>query len=151
MKIREAVIADLPCIVKMLSNDELGKLRELYEDPLPQSYYNAFGKIDADPNQLLVVVAHENKEIIGTLQLTIIPYLNYQGSSRALIESVRVRDDFTGKGIGANLIQWAIDKAKNEGAYIVQLNSDKQRPDAIRFYEKLGFKATHEGFKLHFD
>ncbi|MEO9476273.1 MAG: GNAT family N-acetyltransferase [Cyclobacteriaceae bacterium] len=150
MKIREAKPEDLSQIIEMLANDKLGKLREHFASPLPDQYVSAFEKISQDANQELIVVEDETGEIIGTLQLTFIQYLNYQGGIRAQIESVRVREDQTGRGIGGKLISWAAERAKAKGAHLVQLTSDKQRPDAIRFYEKLGFKASHEGFKLHF-
>ena len=98
------------------------------------------------PNQLIVVEA--NNELIGMLQLTFIPYLTHMGSWRCLIEGVRIHADYRGKGIGEKMFAFAIEQAKKKGCNLVQLTSDKQRPDAIRFYEKLGFKASHEGFKL---
>lgn len=147
MLFRKATRSDLPFIVEMLANDKLGKLREAFEDPLPQAYYKAFEAINADPNQELIVAELEN-QIVGTVQITFIPGLTYQGSVRALVEAVRVREDLTGKGIGKEMIRWAIERAKERKAYIIQLTSDKQRPDAIRFYESLGFKASHEGMKM---
>ena len=87
--------------------------------------------------------------IIGTLQLSFIQYLTYQGGIRAQIEAVRVHQDQRGKGVGQQLFEWAIHRAKERGAHVVQLTTDKRRPEALRFYEKLGFKATHEGMKLH--
>ena len=95
-----------------------------------------------------MVAENDAGEIIGTFQLSFIQYLTHQGSIRAQIESVRVREDQRGKGIGEKMIQWAINRAKEKGAHLLQLTSDKKRPDAIRFYEKLGFKASHEGMKL---
>jgi GNAT superfamily N-acetyltransferase len=132
----------------MLAADFLGKTREKYEDPLPQSYYDAFDKINEDSNNELVVM-EDNGEVIGTMQLTFIPSLNYCGGTRMLIESVRVRDDLTGKGYGSKLIEYAIDIAKEKKCKMVQLTTDKKRKDAHRFYERLGFSATHEGMKLH--
>lgn len=151
MNFRKATKEDVPYIVQMMADDELGKLREDFKDPLPQQYYQAFSNIDNDPNQELIVIENESGEIIGTLQLSFIQYLTYQGGIRAQIEGVRIRNDQRGKGIGEKLFRWAIDRAKENGAHLLQLTSDKQRPDAIRFYENLGFKATHEGMKLHFD
>lgn len=133
----------------MLADDELGKLRENYRDPLPGLYYEAFTNINNDPNQELTVIENEANEIIGTLQLSFIQYLTYQGGIRAQIEAVRIRSDQRGQGIGEAVFTWAIQRAKERGAHILQLTTDKQRPDAIRFYEKLGFKASHEGMKLH--
>jgi GNAT superfamily N-acetyltransferase len=148
MHFRKATRADLPAIVHLLAQDILGQKREAYQDPLPNSYYEAFDRIDADPNQELIVAENANQEVIGTLQLTILPGLSYQGSSRALIEAVRVREDHRGSGIGGELLQWTIKRARARGARMLQLTSDKQRVDAVRFYEKLGFKATHEGLKM---
>jgi GNAT superfamily N-acetyltransferase len=151
MKFRNAVKEDVPFIVQMMADDELGKLREDFKDPLPSTYYQAFSNIDNDPNQELIVIENESGEIIGTLQLSFIQYLTYQGGIRAQIEAVRIRSDQRGKGIGEQLFCWAIDRAKEKGAHLLQLTTDKKRPDAIRFYENLGFKASHEGMKLHFD
>jgi GNAT superfamily N-acetyltransferase len=148
MHFRKATRADLPAIVHLLAQDMLGQKREDYRDPLPNSYHEAFDRIDADPNQELIVAEQTDGEVIGTLQLTILPNLSYQGSSRALIEAVRVREDQRGAGIGGELLQWAIGRARERGARMLQLTSDKQRTDAVRFYEKLGFKASHEGLKM---
>ena len=150
MTFRTATLDDLSSIIALLADDELGKTRENYVDPLPEPYIKAFTIIDVDPHQELIVAENDAKDIIGTLQLTFIQYLNYQGSSRAQIESVRVRSDHRGSGIGKALFQWAIERAKSKNVRILQLTSDKQRTKAIKFYEDLGFKATHEGLKLHF-
>lgn len=142
---------DVPLIVKMLANDKLGKLRENYQNPLPQCYYEAFEIINSDPNQELMVVEKDNDaEIAGTFQLTFIPYLSYQGKLRAKIENVFVREDLTGQGIGKKIFEWAIERAKNRNAHLLQLTSDKKRPSAVKFYEDLDFIASHEGMKLHF-
>jgi len=134
---------------ELLANDELGQIREKYTDPLPETYFDAFARINADPNQELVVVEDSQNEIIGTLQLSFIPYLTYQGGIRAQIEAVRIREDVRGEGLGQTLFEWAIERARERNAHLLQLTTDKQRPDAIRFYEKLGFKASHEGMKLN--
>ena len=147
---RPATGTDVPFIVKMLAHDKLGAQREDYREPLPEAYYQAFDKIDRDENQELTVIENEAGEVIGTLQLTFIPYLTYQGGVRAQIEAVRVREDQRGMGLGEELFLWAIERARTKGAHLLQLTTDKQRPDAKRFYEKLGFKASHEGMKLHF-
>ena len=149
MKVRKAVEQDVSAIVKMLANDKLGALREIYQDPIPQKYYDAFKNINSDPNQELVIIEDDPGLIIGTLQLSFIQYLTYQGGIRAQIEAVRVHQDQRGKGVGQQLFEWAIHRAKERGAHVVQLTTDKRRPEALRFYEKLGFKATHEGMKLH--
>ncbi len=149
MTIRKAKKSDVFFIVKMLADDELGKKREQFEDPLPQVYYQAFETIDQDPHQELMVV-EENKEVIGVFQLTFIPYLTYQGGIRAQIEGVRIRKDYRGKGLGQKMFEWAIARSQEKGAHLLQLTTDKKRPEALRFYEKMGFVASHEGMKLHF-
>lgn len=150
MKFRQAARKDIPSIVKLIANDKLGQKRECYEDPLPRVYYEAFDKISADPNQELVVLENDDGEIIGTLQLSFIQYLTYQGGIRAQVEAVRIRDDLRGSGVGRTLLEWAIGRAKERNAHLLQLTTDKQRPEAILFYEKLGFVASHEGMKIHF-
>ena len=150
MIFRKATKKDVPSIIKMLANDKLGKKRENYQDPLPSIYEVAFEKIDTDQNQELIVVEDTNKEIIGTLQLSFIQYLTYKGGIRAQIEAVRIREDVRGKGIGQKMFEWAIKRAKDRNAHLLQLTVDRKRPDAITFYEKLGFQSTHEGMKIHF-
>ena len=145
---RQATRDDVPAIVRMLAHDPLGARRETYGDSLPESYYAAFEAIDGDPNNELVV-AELDERIIGFLQLTFIPYLTYQGGWRALVEGVRVDPELRSHGIGTMLFTWAIDRARQRNCHILQLTSDKARPDAIRFYESLGFVASHEGMKLH--
>ena len=149
MVFRKATEKDLPSIIQMLATDKLGKSREEFGILLSDSYIKAFDRINNDEAHELIVAEHSNGDIIGTLQLTFIPYLTYKGGMRAQIEAVRVHDEYTGFGIGTEMINWAIQRSKDRGAHVVQLTSDKQRPDAIRFYEKLGFKASHEGMKLH--
>ena len=149
LKFRKANKEDVLFIVEMLADDKLGALRENYKTPLPQVYYDAFEEIDADKNQELIVVENDDKEIIGTLQLSFIPYLTYQGGTRAQIEAVRIRKDQRGKGYGEQFFKCAIERAKQRNAHVLQLTTDKQRPEAIKFYQKLGFKASHEGMKLH--
>ena len=150
MKFRKAKKEDVSFIIEMLANDKLGKLREDYNNPLPQKYYSAFDAILKDENQELIVVENEALEIIGTLQLSFIQYLTYQGGIRAQIEAVRIREDQRGKGLGELFFKWAIERAKERGAHVLQLTTDKKREDALRFYEKLGFVASHHGMKLHF-
>lgn len=150
MNFRKATKSDVSSIVKMIADDELGKKRENYKNPLPEEYLNAFKKINADDNQELIVVENGNAEIIGTLQLSFIQYLTYKGGIRAQIEAVRIRKDQRGLGIGKTMFKWAINRAKERNAHLLQLTTDKKRPKAIKFYEDLGFKATHEGMKLHF-
>ncbi|MBD2704271.1 GNAT family N-acetyltransferase [Spirosoma sp. BT702] len=148
MVFRKATRQDVATIVKLLANDKLGQLRERYVDPLPEAYYDAFDKINADSNQELIVVEDEKGEMIGTLQLSFIQYLTYQGGIRAQIEAVRIREDQRGEGIGRQMMEWAIARARERNAHLLQLTTDKQRSEALRFYEKLGFKASHEGMKL---
>lgn len=131
----------------MLGDDELGQTREDLTSPINTKYIHAFAAISKDPNNELIVV-ELNGSIAGMLQLTFIPYLTHIGSWRCLIEGVRIHKNFRGKGLGSKMIEWCISRAKSRGCNLIQLTTDKQRPDAIRFYEKLGFTATHEGFKL---
>lgn len=138
---------DVQDIVRLLADDPLGARREKYEIPLASSYLEAFAAIDADPNNELVVVDLDG-QVIGVLQLTFIPYLTYQGGWRALIEGVRIDSRFRSGGLGRRLFEWAIARAVERGCHLVQLTSDKARPDAIRFYESMGFVASHEGMKL---
>jgi GNAT superfamily N-acetyltransferase len=146
VEIRRAVAADVPAIVAMLADDPLGARRERPGDP---AYASAFADIDADPRQFLAV-AVAGGEVVGTLQLTFIPGLSRLGATRALIEAVRVRSDQRGGGLGASLVRWAIETARTRGATLVQLTTDASRHDAHRFYERLGFEATHVGMKLVF-
>ena len=145
---RRATRDDVTEIVRMLADDPLGAKREAYAAPLPDSYYGAFAAIDRDPNNELVVAVLDDR-VVGVLQLTFIPYLTYRGGWRALIEGVRVDSAQRSSGTGRKLFEWAIERARSRGCHVVQLTSDKQRPDAIRFYEGLGFRASHEGMKLH--
>ncbi|WP_226671946.1 GNAT family N-acetyltransferase [Rossellomorea aquimaris] len=144
---REATEQDVDVIVEMLADDVLGKQRERYEQPLPQSYLQAFQAIDTDPNNELVV-ACDGEKVVGVQQITFTPYLTHQGGWRATIEGVRTSASVRGEGVGTKMIQWAIARAEERGCHLIQLTTDKQRPDALRFYERLGFRATHEGLKL---
>jgi GNAT superfamily N-acetyltransferase len=143
--IRRATGSDVPAIVALLADDELGAARESPDDLAP--YRRAFELIDADAGELLVV-ADRGGEIVGTLQLSLLPGLARQGALRAQIEAVRVARGERGNKLGQRLIRWAIDQARARGCALVQLTSDKTRTDAHRFYERLGFTASHEGFKL---
>lgn len=147
LKFREAKESDISALVVLLADDELGANREDISDPLNHRYADAFQSIEKDPNNELTVV-ESNGELVGMLQLTFIPYLTHTGSWRCLIEGVRIAKTHRGKGLGAKFINWAISRAREKNCSIVQLTSDKQRSDALRFYESLVFKATHEGFKL---
>jgi GNAT superfamily N-acetyltransferase len=138
---------DLPSIVWMLADDELGSQRERYEEPLPESYYSAFEQIERDPNHELIV-AEKDGEVIGTLHLMFLTSISFQGGLRAQIESVRVDKRVQNLGIGSAMMRWTIARAKQRGAHIVQLTTHKTRLDAHRFYERLGFKGSHLGMKL---
>lgn len=122
---------------------------EKFEEPLPASYLDTFAAIDSDPNNELII-AELAGEMVGFMQLTYIPYLTYQGRWRALVEGVRVDKNHRGKGIGKELFLWAIERAKQRKCHLLQLTTDKQRPDAVKFYKTLGFVASHEGMKMHF-
>lgn len=145
---RLATQKDLPAIVRMMAEDELIAQRERLETPLPQSYYDAFEAIDEDPNQELVV-AEINEEVVGTLQLTFLPCLSYQGGTRAQVESVRVTEHFRGQGVGVKMMEWALERARQRGCHLMQLTSHKSRTDAHRFYERLGFTKSHIGMKIN--
>ena len=146
---RKAKDGDIPSIIKMLADDKLGSIREDYKVPLPKKYYDAFQNILQDKNQELIILENEQKDVIGTLQLTFIPYLTYQGGLRAQIEAVRIHKKFRGEGFGKKIFKWAINRSRDKGAHLVQLTTDKQRPDAKEFYKALGFKDSHIGMKLH--
>ncbi|WP_026162770.1 GNAT family N-acetyltransferase [Kribbella catacumbae] len=143
--IRRATATDVPGIVSMLIDDEIAAQRESPADLTP--YQAAFAAIETDPNQFLVV-AERNDELVGTLQLTIIPGLSRKGATRGLVEAVRVAASARGTGLGTTLLEWAREEARTRGCTMLQLTSDKARTDAHRFYASLGFQNTHEGFKL---
>lgn len=147
MEFRKANKKDIQSIVRLLADDALGSQREHYEEPLPEAYYEAFHAMESQiGNQIILAV--EDEKVIGCLQLTIIPGLARMGMKRAQIEGVRVDRDYRGKKIGEKLFEKAISIAKSKKCGMVQLTTDKQRGNAHRFYEKLGFTASHEGMKL---
>jgi len=148
LSFRLARAGDVPDIVRMLADDPLGSTRERFEQPLPEAYGQAFRAIDADANNELVVAVQDDR-VVGVLQLTFIPYLTYQGGWRALVEGVRVASGTRSRGVGKALLECAIARARERGCIMVQLTTDKARVDARRFYEALGFVASHEGMKLH--
>jgi len=150
MIFRKAKLEDVSAIVQMLADDALGMKRESFQQALPKEYLDAFARIDSDENQELIVVESQEGELIGTMQLTFIQYLTYRGGVRAQIEAVRIAKDKRGMGIGKKMFQWAIERSKEKKAHLLQLTTDKNRPEAIRFYEDLGFKSSHEGMKMHF-
>lgn len=144
---RKARRSDLQAIVAMLADDPIGATREDPGDAPAPAYADAFEAIDGDERQELIV-AERDGAIVGTLQLTFIPGLSRGGMWRALIEGVRIARDARGAGLGSRLIERAVERATERGCGLVQLTSDKRRQDAIRFYEELGFRSTHEGMKL---
>ena len=143
--IRRAVDQDLTAIVALLADDELGATRESPDNLAP--YRRAFEVIDLDQHQLLVV-AERNEVVVATMQLSRLAGLSRQGAFRAQIEGVRVASSERGSGLGGYLMEWAVDQARRWGCQVVQLTSDKSRRDAHRFYQRLGFTPSHEGFKL---
>ena len=147
MLLRKAQRGDLPTIVRMLADDELGAKRHRVEEPLPQEYHAAFDAIAASPSNVLYVAEIEG-EIVGTLQLTFIPGLDYLGAERMLIEAVRVARERRNSGLGKAMIAQAVDIARRRGCQRVELTSSASRKDAHRFYERLGFTASHVGMKL---
>ena len=145
LDIRPALADDVPAIVAMLADDPLGAQRESPDELTP--YLKALERVKSDPNQHLVVAVRDGR-VVGTLQLTIIPGLSRKGATRSLIEAVRIHADERGSGLGTRLIEWAIDESRRQNCQLVQLTSDATRTDAHRFYERLGFEASHVGFKL---
>lgn len=148
MSFRIATANDLPSLVRMLADDAIGGAREAVSPEAMSRYRLAFEAIDRDPNHLLIVAVDADDAPIGVLQLSLIPCLTHQGSWRAQIEGVRVASTHRGSGIGRAMIGHAVDLARARGCAMVQLTTDKRREDAIRFYEGLGFNASHEGMKL---
>ena len=149
LTLRAAQRADLLDIIRIMAHDKLGQQRERFSEPLSEAYISAFKVIQADDHQELMV-AEQAGQVIGALQLSFLQYLSYQGGLRAQVENVHVRDDLRGQGIGTAMLRWAIARAQERGAHLLQLTTDKQRSDALRFYQQLGFVASHEGMKLPF-
>jgi ribosomal protein S18 acetylase RimI-like enzyme len=148
--IRRARRSDVGVIVAMLADDPLGSARERIEDPLPSSYYAAFETLERDSNIRLVVALDGAGAVVGCLQLCILPGLSSQGASRALIEDVRVASHCRGRGIGEQLMQWAIAEARARSCKLVELFTHNSRTDAQRFYQRLGFLPSHVGMTLRF-
>ena len=144
---QKATSSDVDAIVAMLANDKLGAKRENYITPLPQSYLDAFNKIEHDPCAFLVVGKVESR-VVAVAQMNILTYLIYQGGCRAQIEGVRVDESCRGQGVGKKIFEYLIQLAEQHHCHVVQLTTDHRRPDAFNFYEALGFKQTHAGFKL---
>jgi ribosomal protein S18 acetylase RimI-like enzyme len=150
IKIRPARGGDVAAIVTMLADDALGRGRERIEDPLPPSYAKAFERVERDPNIQLVVAEGEGGEVIGCLQLCILPGLSSQGASRALIEDVRVASHCRSRRVGEQLVQWAVMEARAKECRLVELLTHGTRVDAQRFYKRLGFAASHVGMTIRF-
>ncbi|NCN28167.1 GNAT family N-acetyltransferase [bacterium] len=148
MEIRIARREDLEQIVELLADDSLGSKREEPSTPLSECYIKAFEVIEKEANNN-IVVAVEHSVIVGCLQLTFIPHLTFKGGMRAQIEAVRVKPDYRHRGIGKQLFEWAIDRAKDADCHLVQLTTNKSRPSAMKFYQSIGFESTHEGVKLY--
>ncbi len=142
-----AVVEDLPAIIRLLADDQLGRQREDLGPPLNPNYETAFEAIDRDENQLLAV-ARQGSDVVGCLQISFIPGLSRVGLWRGQIESVRIASTMRDSGLGRQFFEWAIARCRERGCGLVQLTTDKSRPDALRFYESLGFAASHEGMKL---
>jgi ribosomal protein S18 acetylase RimI-like enzyme len=147
--VRPARRDDVAAIIAMLADDHLGRARERLEDPLPSLYYDAFERLSRDPN-IELMVAEEGGRVVGCLQLCILPGLSSQGASRGLIEDVRVASDRRSRGIGEQLVQWAVGEAKARGCKLVELLTHHTRVDAQRFYERLGFSRSHVGMTIRF-
>jgi ribosomal protein S18 acetylase RimI-like enzyme len=146
--IRRALRDDVPAIVRLLADDPLGRGREAPDEPLPESYWEAFDKLRRDPNTVLAVVQDASKAVIGCVQLNFIVGLSHQGAGRMLIEDVRVDKRYRNRGIGKRLLDWAVDQARQKDCEVVELFAHHSRTDALRFYESLGFEAQHHGMRL---
>lgn len=144
---RKAKQSDLQAIIRLLAEDEFGRQREQVSHEIAPSYQRAFDRIVSDPNQFLMVIEEKN-EVIGTCHLTLMPSLTFQGALRMNIEAVRIAASRRGQGVGEWMIDQAIHLAREKGCKMIQLTTNKKRIDAKRFYEKLGFQATHEGMKM---
>jgi ribosomal protein S18 acetylase RimI-like enzyme len=148
--IRRAGRGDVLSIVRMLADDPLGSGRERVEDPLPESYFRAFEAVDRDPNIQLMVAEDREGVVVGCLQLGILPGLSSQGASRGLIEDVRVAAHCRSRGIGEQMVQWAVAQARARGCILVELLTHNSRIDAQRFYKRLGFAQSHAGMTIRF-
>jgi GNAT superfamily N-acetyltransferase len=145
--IRRARREDVEAIVRLLADDRLGASRETVLDPLPEAYLRGFDAIDRDDRSLLVV-AEDHEAVVGTMHLNFLQYLTHEAGERAQVEAVRVASSHRGTGLGRAMMTWAVERARDRGCVMVQLTTDKRRPDALRFYEAVGFVASHEGLKL---
>lgn len=147
--VRDAVETDLARIIELLSDDFLGSTREATADNkgISEAYQTAFQAIEASPDNRLFVACQDGN-VVGTFQLTVIPGLSFTGGKRAQIEAVRIDESLRGQGAGKRMIEFGIAEARASGCCMVQLTMNKQRKETLRFYERLGFVATHEGFKM---
>ena len=150
VSIRRARSSDVGIIVRMLADDALGRGRERLEDPLPQCYLRAFEALERDPNIQLMVAEDGDGAVIGCLQLCILPGISSQGASRGLIEDVRVAAHCRSRGIGEQMVQWAVTEARARGCRLIELLTHNSRVDAQRFYARLGFQPSHTGMTLRF-
>lgn len=148
---RAAQEADLISVVQLLADDDLGNMREIPSLPLAAQYVQAFQAIEADDNQMLAVTTDDSGAVVGTMQISFIPGISRLGAWRGQIEAVRVVESQRNAGLGQSMFEWAISFCKSKGCRLVQLTTDKSRPDAHRFYEKLGFEPSHVGYKLNLD
>ncbi|WP_417367131.1 GNAT family N-acetyltransferase [Glutamicibacter arilaitensis] len=146
--VREARTEDLEQIIALMAEDEIRSAEQPDATDGPEHYLEAFGEIDADPAHALIVVEGMGGKIVGTMQLTTLPGLARRAAKRMQIEAVRVASELRGGGLGTQMIRWAICEAEHKGISLIQLTSDAQRQDAHRFYQKLGFTASHVGFKM---
>ena len=146
---RKATFNDLPKIIELLAEDELGATREVVGTTPNLKYIEAFHKIDEDPHHYLMVV-EEAGSVIATCHLTLLPSLTMKGSTRLQIEAVRVQASHRSQGIGEAMFQKIFEFAKTHEVSILQLTTNKKRSRAKQFYERLGFKASHEGMKQVF-
>jgi len=147
MIFRDAILADLPTIVAMLAEEQIGGRADDPSEPLDPTYLAAFDAIDRDPNQRLIV-AELDGAIVGTMQLSWLPGLLNHGAWRGQIEAVRIASDRRSLGLGAAMIGWAVERFRERGCFMAQLTSNNDRAAAHRFYERLGWKKSHSGFKL---
>jgi ribosomal protein S18 acetylase RimI-like enzyme len=147
VRFRTARRDDVAAIVALLADDALGATRELASDPPAQSYLDAFDAIDNDFN-ILLAVAEMKGEVVGCVQIDYLPGLSRRGAWRGQIEAVAIARPLRGTGIGTAMIRWAVERCRARGCTLVQLTSHKSRVDAHRFYERLGFEASHQGMKL---
>lgn len=150
LTVRDARRGDVPALVALLADDALGSGRESAEGPVPESYYAAFDAMAATP-LVRMLVAAEGGDIVGCMQLNLIPHLSMRGGTRAQLQSMRIRRDRRGEGLGAAFVRQAAEIAREAGCILMELTTDNGRPDAHRFYERLGFRTTHRGMKLRLD